>query len=647
MEPPDTTKHDDIQEKDVTCELADKAAVKTESTANDNAVITDTNKKTTEEKKKWEWPSLGSILQVFFYILMIGQNVPGPHTKFWPFDNSIKEPEKGPMKSPQYAELRSDMYGHERQFPAQADGISNPILNLIFGQKDPPSMIPKNTGIPKQQNIGLTLLNREYEAYRYSMQAATKSKVVAATEFAQLSFQRALGKALFRLTNRDDWLRLTIIEDRFLEEAGNLVDKIADLRASLVDANSTILGGQCNSSITTSAFPFVEASIDEELQCDINSTENNLYANASNVTLVSLGKNATTNSTNNAANLTMTTIKETTLLLNERIITFCREITESLPAGPANHILDVLNGYISTFGTLLVDDLRNSPMRLHFSSRKKRLFVTYFLGDLFATTVSDLRKEVTAIVRSAEANDEVLVVLQSGGGTVTGYGLVAAQLLRIKDAGLKLTIAVEQVAASGGYMAACIGDTIVCSPFAVVGSIGVIQEMPNVHERLKREGVEFHEVTAGDWKRVLTPTKEVTERDLKKAKEDIEDIWTLFKDFVAEQRPSLDLNIVATGEVWFGKRAVEVGLCDTIQASDDVLTDFMDRGYDVYQIKYEEPIEDPFEKFWNGGKESSSGIFNFVVQTFLQKIASMTHMDAGDYKKYKAKFDRSNEFLLV
>jgi len=149
----------------------------------------------------------------------------------------------------------------------------------------------------------------------------------------------------------------------------------------------------------------------------------------------------------------------------------------------------------------------------------KRLFVLNFPGDVTASQVSSLREEISAVTLHSNPYDEVLVVLQSGGGTVTGYGLAAAQLERIKKAGCKLTIAVEQVAASGGYMMACTGDVIVASPFAVLGSIGVISDQPNFYERLKREGVEFSTVTAGKYKRTLTPTKKPTKEDFEKVSE--------------------------------------------------------------------------------------------------------------------------------
>merc|ERR1712072_752061 len=141
------------------------------------------------------------------------------------------------------------------------------------------------------------------------------------------------------------------------------------------------------------------------------------------------------------------------------------------------------------------------------TTRTKSVFVMDFPGDVQASQLNELREEVTGIIRNAQPGDEALIKLQSGGGTVTGYGLAAGQLVRLKEKGLKLTIAVEQVAASGGYMMSCVADKIVASPFAVIGSIGVISEVHNVYERLKEEGIQFQTVTAGKFKRTLTPTK--------------------------------------------------------------------------------------------------------------------------------------------
>merc|ERR1712127_838420 len=248
----------------------------------------------------------------------------------------------------------------------------------------------------------------------------------------------------------------------------------------------------------------------------------------------------------------------------------------------------------------------------HHAGQKKNLYVTRFPGDVSASQLNELREEVTGILRSAQPGDEALLVLQSGGGTVTGYGLAAAQLQRFKTKGIKLTVCVEQVAASGGYMMCCTADRIVASPFAVLGSIGVISEVPNAYERLKQEGIEFQTITAGKFKRTVTPTKKITKEDLKKSTEDIQEIFNLFKGFVKSQRPQLDIEKVATGDTWFGEDALEKGLCDEIATADDVLLDFVDKGYAVYEVAYDPAPEGVGGLLGGGlpGSANAGGIVN-------------------------------------
>jgi serine protease SohB len=260
----------------------------------------------------------------------------------------------------------------------------------------------------------------------------------------------------------------------------------------------------------------------------------------------------------------------------------------------------ILNDYTAPY--LLHEEQPSSSSSSYVSQpirttpHRRRVFVTNFPGDVTASQVEELREEVTAIVQQVAGTnpynmnsqpDEAVVILQSGGGTVTGYGLAAAQLRRFKAAGMKLTICVEQVAASGGYMMCCVADRIVASPFAVLGSIGVISEMPNVYERLKKEGIEFQTITAGKYKRTLTPTKKVTKEDLDKSKTEIEDVLTLFKKFVKANRPQLDIDSVATGETWFGEDALQRQLCDEIKTKDELLLEYVHQGCDVFEVTYE------------------------------------------------------------
>lgn len=215
-----------------------------------------------------------------------------------------------------------------------------------------------------------------------------------------------------------------------------------------------------------------------------------------------------------------------------------------------------------------------------------RLFVLDFDGDIKASGVEALRQEITAIVGNKQASDEVLVRLQSPGGLVHSYGLAASQLARIKQAGLRLVVVVDEVAASGGYMMACVADEIIAAPFSVIGSIGVVAQVPNVHRLLKKNDIDVEILTAGEYKRTLTVLGENTEKGRQKFIEELETTHELFKQFIAEHRPELDLEAVATGEVWYGRDALAKGLIDRIQTSDDYILDSA-TSKKVYKITYE------------------------------------------------------------
>ncbi|WP_334020594.1 protease SohB [Alteromonas sp. S015] len=216
---------------------------------------------------------------------------------------------------------------------------------------------------------------------------------------------------------------------------------------------------------------------------------------------------------------------------------------------------------------------------------KSRLYVIDFKGSMDANEVEHLREEITAILCVANKEDEVLVRLESGGGVVHGYGLAASQLQRIKEKGLNLTIAVDKVAASGGYMMACVADKLLASQFAYIGSIGVLAQLPNFNKLLKKNDIEFEQHTAGEFKRTLTVFGENNDEGRAKFKEEIEEIHVLFKDFVQSQRPDMDIDKVATGEYWPGVKAKSLGLVDDITTSDDyILSHYPAR--EIFSVKY-------------------------------------------------------------
>ena len=230
---------------------------------------------------------------------------------------------------------------------------------------------------------------------------------------------------------------------------------------------------------------------------------------------------------------------------------------------------------------------KKTPANEEDSEAKSRIFVIDFDGDIKASDTDNLRRSVSAVMSVANPDtDEVVIRLESGGGLVHAYGLAAAQLDRLRSKGIPLTACVDKVAASGGYMMACVADRIIASPFAVLGSIGVVAQLPNFHRVLKKNDVDFEVLTAGEHKRTLTIFGENTDSGRKKFLEDLEDTHTLFKDYVSERRPNLDIKAVSNGDIWFGKRALEVNLIDEVKTSDEYLIEACDRG-EVVSVSYQ------------------------------------------------------------
>ncbi len=217
---------------------------------------------------------------------------------------------------------------------------------------------------------------------------------------------------------------------------------------------------------------------------------------------------------------------------------------------------------------------------------RSRLFVLNFSGDIKASAVEALREEITAIIISKKPGDEVLICVESPGGLVHAYGLAAAQIQRLKQENIKITIAVDKVAASGGYMIACLADRIISAPFAIIGSIGVIAQLPNFHRWLEKNDIDFEQISAGQYKRTLTLFGKNTPEGRQKLQEEINDAHHLFKLFIQQNRPAVNIDEVATGEHWFGCRALDLKLIDEIKTSDDFLIS-LNSSHDIYQLKYE------------------------------------------------------------
>lgn len=219
------------------------------------------------------------------------------------------------------------------------------------------------------------------------------------------------------------------------------------------------------------------------------------------------------------------------------------------------------------------------------ADKKSRLFVLDFNGGVDANEVETFREEISTVITIAQKGDEVLLNLESPGGVVHGYGLAASQIDRLKQAGIKTTAAVDKVAASGGYMMACVADKIIAAPFAIIGSIGVVAQLPNINRLLKRFDVDIEQHTAGNFKRTLTVLGENTDEGREKFKQELAETHVLFKGFVSSHRPTVDIDAVATGEHWYATQAVEKNLVDEIQTSDDFILQSL-KQYEVFKVEY-------------------------------------------------------------
>lgn len=241
-----------------------------------------------------------------------------------------------------------------------------------------------------------------------------------------------------------------------------------------------------------------------------------------------------------------------------------------------------------------------------------KVFVIDFKGSIDAAEVASLREEISAIIAIAEKGDEVVVNVESGGGMVHGYGLASSQLDRLRQADITLTVCVDKVAASGGYMMACVANKIYAAPFAIVGSIGVVAQLPNFNRLLKKHEIDYEQHTAGNFKRTLTVFGENSDEGRQKFQEELEETHVLFKAFVGKYRPELDLVKVATGEHWYGQQAIELGLVDAISTSDDVIMSLATERT-VYKIRYQ-VRKKLADKIAHGASLSVNAIFNRLIE---------------------------------
>lgn len=260
--------------------------------------------------------------------------------------------------------------------------------------------------------------------------------------------------------------------------------------------------------------------------------------------------------------------------------------------------IEPLNKKFESYADLLNEESLSKKAKKKLAKEKKaiekktdegrqRIFVLDFNGDIRASEVNSFREAITALLTILKSNDEVVVRLESPGGMVHAYGLAASQLDRIRQRGIPLTVSVDKVAASGGYLMACVADKILAAPFAIIGSIGVIAQIPNFHRLLKKNDIDFEQVTAGKFKRTLTLFGENTEEEREKLREELGEVHESFKEYIVHHREGVDISKVATGEHWLAVKAKQLNLVDELITSDDYLLE-KSKLSDVFHVSYTE-----------------------------------------------------------
>jgi serine protease SohB len=286
----------------------------------------------------------------------------------------------------------------------------------------------------------------------------------------------------------------------------------------------------------------------------------------------------------------------------------------NLEITPGKLVVRNLNKQYAAFTSALkVAGIKSEKMEE--PEKKANAYLLTFKGDVAASEVERLRQEVTAILQTAKKKDQVIVQLDSPGGMVHSYGFAASQLLRLRESGISVTVCVDHVAASGGYMMACVANRIVAAPFAVVGSIGVVAQVPNLHNWLKKRDIDYTVYTAGEHKRTLTVFGKNTEEGEKKFKERLGEVHELFKNFVTRYR-EIDIEQVATGETWYGDEALDIGLVDEVKTSDDILLDLA-KDHNLYHFKFV-----PSKTWAKRMGESAQACISGIMLQFLSGLHS-------------------------
>ena len=227
----------------------------------------------------------------------------------------------------------------------------------------------------------------------------------------------------------------------------------------------------------------------------------------------------------------------------------------------------------------------------YYRPDKSNLYYLEFEGDIQASEAAKLKQEILVCLQVAKPTDVFLILVESSGGSVSNYGDLYSVMEMIKKRGHTLWVAIDRVAASGGYLISLPADKIFATPFALIGSIGVLSEVPNFGGLLDKYGVKMEEYTAGERKMNISMFRENGEEQKEHHRKKLGKIHELFKAQLVKYRGGLiekkgvDIGELMEGDFWMGENAFELGLVDELKSSVEILLDEKDH-FNILKVNY-------------------------------------------------------------
>lgn len=194
----------------------------------------------------------------------------------------------------------------------------------------------------------------------------------------------------------------------------------------------------------------------------------------------------------------------------------------------------------------------------------------------FMSTGGTSSETIVKQIEEAIKDDNIKAVVMrvnSPGGSAAASQEIFDAVQRYQKSGKKMIVSMGDVAASGGYFVAAPADIIYANPATLTGSIGVIMQLLNYEGLFDLVGLDQVTIKSGKYKDIGSPNRPMTPAEKKILQNILDEVHDQFKEAVMEGRgmSKADVDNIATGEIWSGRQAKEIGLVDELGGLKDAL----------------------------------------------------------------------------